>query len=188
MHVIICRACGWPELRVCLLKGGLVCVSIQMKQEAMCRALLEASWKKKRKKEYSSPLTPHPRPRPCHLQDGQQENSVLNTTSQQMFAPVQSVQTSNWIHCHVLSSAARTLGMTVIINTLVQTLIKPATNCRGLVQLAAAVSSVKQLSEQLSCLVNDRTCLGSGVTVSWWKLSQHVLIFFQRSTVAAKCR
>lgn len=52
--------------------------------------------------------------------------------------------------------------MTVIINTLVQTLIKPATNYRGLVQLAAAVSSV---TEQLSCLVNDITCLGSEIAV-----------------------
>lgn len=173
---MICRACGWPELHI-----GLVCVSIQMKQEAMSRAVHAASWRKES-------TQPHPHLRSCHLQDGQQENSVLNTTSQQMFAPVQSVQTSNWIHCHVLSSAARTLGMTVIINTLVQTLIKPATNYRGLVQLAAAVSSVKQLSEQLSCLVNDRTCLGSGVAVSWWKLSQHVLIFFQWFTGAAKCR
>lgn len=117
-----------------------------------------------KKREHSAP---HP-PRSCHLQDGRQENSVLNTTSQQMFALVQSVQTSNWIHCRVLSSAARTLGMTVIINTLVQTLIKPATNYRGLVQLAAAVSSV---TEQLSCLVNYITCLGSEIAVGRWKLN-----------------
>lgn len=50
----------------------------------------------------------------------------------------------------------------MIINTLVQTLIKPATNYRGLVQLAAAVSSV---TEQLSGLVNDITCSGSEITV-----------------------
>lgn len=50
----------------------------------------------------------------------------------------------------------------MIINTLVQTLIKPATNYRGLVQLAAAVSGV---TEQLSCLVNDITCLDSEITV-----------------------
>lgn len=37
--------------------------------------------------EHSAP-TQHPHPRPCHLQDGQQENSVLNTTSEQMFAPL----------------------------------------------------------------------------------------------------
>lgn len=66
------------------------------------------------------------------------------------------------IHCHLLSSAARTLGMTLIINILVQTLIKPATNYRGLVQLAAAVSSV---TEQLSCLVNDITSLGIEIAV-----------------------
>lgn len=89
----------------------------------------------------SLPPRPCP-PRSCHLPDGRQANSVPDTTSQQMFALVQSVQTSNWIHCHVLSAAARTLGMTAIINTLVQTLIKTATNCRGLVQLAAAVSGV----------------------------------------------
>lgn len=119
-----------------------------------------------KKREHSAPH-PHP-PRSCHLQDGRQENSVLNTTSQQMFALVQSVQTSNWIHCRVLSSAARTLGMTVIINTLVETLIKPATNYRGLVQLAAAVSSV---TEQLSCLVNYITCLRSEIAVGRWKLN-----------------
>lgn len=84
-----------------------------------------------------TPLPPHSRP--CHLQDGRQQNRVLDTTSQQMFAPVQSVQTSNWIHCHVLSLAARTLGMTVIINTLVQTLIK-------LPQTMGAWSSWQQLS------------------------------------------
>lgn len=55
--------------------------------------------------------------RPRHLWDAQQENGVPNATSQQMFAPVQSVQTSRRIHRRVLSSAARTLGMSVIINT-----------------------------------------------------------------------
>lgn len=145
---------------------------LRINQEVMWWAVLAASCSLREKRALSPP-------RPCHLQDGQQENSVLNTTSQQMFALVQSVQTSNWIHCHVLSSAARTLGMTVIKNTLVQTLIKPATNYRGLVQLAAAVSSV---TEQLSCLVNDITCLGSEIAVGWWKLNQHVLMFFQQTT------
>lgn len=50
----------------------------------------------------------------------------------------------------------------MIINTLVETLIKPATNYGGLVQLAAAVSGV---TEQLPCLVNDITCLGSEIAV-----------------------
>lgn len=50
--------------------------------------------------------------------------------------------------------------MSVIINTLVETLIKPATDYEGLVQLAAAVSGV---TEQLPCLVNDITCLGSEI-------------------------
>lgn len=172
MTVIIFRACGWPELYVWFLKHCLVRGCTQINQKVICWAVLAVSCSLREKRALSPP-------RPCHLQDGQQENSVLNTTSQQMFALVQSVQTSNWIHCHVLSSAARTLGMTVIINTLVQTLIKPATNYRGLVQLAAAVSSV---TEQLSCLVNDITCLGSEIAVGWWKLNQHVLMFFQQTT------
>lgn len=122
---------------------------------------------------------PPPPSASCHLENDRQENSVLNATSQQMFALVQSVQTSNRIHCHVLSLAARTLGMTVIINTLVPTLIKPAANYRGLVQLAAAVSAV---TEQLSCFVNDITCLSSENAVGWWKLNQHTLMFFQQTT------
>lgn len=138
----------------------------------MCRAVLTASCSLKEQ----SPPSPHS---PCHLQDGRQQNCVLDTTSQQMFAPVQSVQTSDWIHCRVLSSAARTLGMTVIINTLVQTLIKAATNYRGLVQLAAAVSRV---TEQLPCLVNGITCLGSEIAAFWWKLDQHLLMFTQQTT------
>lgn len=54
------------------------------------------------------------------------------------------------------------LGVSVIINTLVQTLIKPATKYRSLLQLAAAIRSV---TERPLCLVNDITYLGIEVAV-----------------------
>lgn len=115
-HVQTFRAYGRPELCVPFWKSCLVSVSAQINQDVMCRALSRnILFFLSENRERPPPLPS----RPCHLQDGRQQNRVLNTTSQQMFAPVQSVQTSNWIHCHVLSSAARTLGMTVIINTLV---------------------------------------------------------------------
>ena len=73
----------------------------------------------------------------------------------------------------------------MIINTLVETLIKPAPNCRGQVQLAAAVSRV---AEPLWCLVNDITCLGSEITVRLTEAQPACIDVLSADRSASECR
>lgn len=73
----------------------------------------------------------------------------------------------------------------MIINTLVETLIKPAPNCRGQVQLAAAVSCV---TEPLWCLVNDITCLGSEITVRLTEAQPACIDVLSADRSASECR
>lgn len=81
------------------------------------------------------------------------------------------------------AAAAEPLGMTVIINTLVQTLIKTATNCRGSGPVGGGGC---QQCDRTAFLVNDITCLRGGrrgeggIAVSRRKLNRRVLMFFHR--------
>lgn len=66
----------------------------------------------------------------------------------------------------VAAAAAEPLGMTVIINTLVQTLIKTATNCRGSGPVGGGGC---QQCDRTAFLVNDITCLRGGRRGVVWR-------------------